>query len=117
MTVAGRLNLMPICKIIYLAYKYRGMGIAQQLIQQVNQTAQQRECDRVYWLTHEDNYRHGSCMIVSQKEQVLFNIAALQQRCKTRMHIFYKFIVSVMQHTVLSLILYLQQKIYKTKPH
>ena len=31
------------------------MGIAQQLIQQVNQTAQQRECDRVYWLTHEDN--------------------------------------------------------------
>ncbi len=35
--------------------EYRGMGIAQQLIQQVNQTAQQRECDRVYWLTHEDN--------------------------------------------------------------
>ena len=40
---------------LYTLPEYRGMGIAQQLIQQVNQTAQQRECDRVYWLTHEDN--------------------------------------------------------------
>ncbi len=63
---------------LYTLPEYRGKGIAQQLIQQVNQTAQQRECDRVYWLTHEENsYRHGSCMIVSQKEPGLIQYRSL----------------------------------------
>lgn len=34
---------------------YRGQGIARQLIEHVNIQTKQRQCDRVYWLTHQDN--------------------------------------------------------------
>lgn len=34
---------------------YRGLGIASRLIEHVNIQAKQRQCDRVYWLTHQDN--------------------------------------------------------------
>ncbi len=34
---------------------YRGQGVANLLIQHVYQVAEQRNCDRVYWLTHESN--------------------------------------------------------------
>ena len=40
---------------LYTLPDYRGIEIARLLIAQVYHTAQQRECDRVYWLTHEDN--------------------------------------------------------------
>ncbi|HJF27716.1 MAG TPA: GNAT family N-acetyltransferase [Acinetobacter lwoffii] len=34
---------------------YRGQGVARKLIEHVYQVAQQRNCDRVYWLTQESN--------------------------------------------------------------
>lgn len=34
---------------------FRGQGIARQLIEQVYAHAMHRQCDRVYWLTHENN--------------------------------------------------------------
>ena len=33
----------------------RGKGVARALIQAVQEYTQQRKCDRVYWLTHQDN--------------------------------------------------------------
>lgn len=36
---------------------YRGQGVARALIQHVYGVAQQRNCDRVYWLTHESNHK------------------------------------------------------------
>lgn len=36
---------------------YRGQGVARKLIQHVYQIAQQRNCDRVYWLTQESNHQ------------------------------------------------------------
>lgn len=34
---------------------YRGQGIARQLIERVQAYTQERQCDRVYWLTHQNN--------------------------------------------------------------
>lgn len=34
---------------------HRGQGIAHQLIEHVHTHTQMRQCDRVYWLTHQDN--------------------------------------------------------------
>jgi GNAT superfamily N-acetyltransferase len=36
---------------------YRGQGVARKLIERVYQAAQQRNCDRVYWLTQESNHQ------------------------------------------------------------
>lgn len=36
---------------------YRGQGVARKLIKHVYQVAQQRNCDRVYWLTQESNHQ------------------------------------------------------------
>jgi len=36
---------------------YRGQGVASMLLQHVYQVAQQRNCDRVYWLTQESNHQ------------------------------------------------------------
>ena len=33
----------------------RGKGVARALIQALQEYTQQRKCDRVYWLTHQDN--------------------------------------------------------------
>lgn len=40
---------------LFTLEEYRGKGIARKLIQHVYDTAKARECDRVYWLTHESN--------------------------------------------------------------
>lgn len=40
---------------LYVDENYRNQGIARQLIEHVYQITQSRECDRVYWLTHESN--------------------------------------------------------------
>lgn len=34
---------------------HRGKGVARQLIEHVQTQTQIRQCDRVYWLTHQDN--------------------------------------------------------------
>ncbi len=97
MTVAGTLKPYAYLQDLYTLPEYRGMGIAQQLIQQqVNQTAQQRECDRADWLTHEDNLQARQLILSCRKREQVF----IQYRSpatamyKTRMHIFYKFMVS-----------------------
>ena len=35
--------------------EYRGQGVAKALIRQIETFCKQRKCDRVYWLTHQDN--------------------------------------------------------------
>lgn len=40
---------------LYTVENLRGRGIARQLIEQVRIYTQQRQCDRVYWLTHQNN--------------------------------------------------------------
>lgn len=40
---------------LFTAAEYRGQGIAKQLILKVKEYTEQRQCDRVYWLTHADN--------------------------------------------------------------
>lgn len=40
---------------LYTLESYRAKGVARALIQHVYQVAKQRQCDRVYWLTHESN--------------------------------------------------------------
>ena len=40
---------------LFTLEEHRGKGIARKLIQHVYDTAKARECDRVYWLTHESN--------------------------------------------------------------
>lgn len=40
---------------LYTDEHYRGMGVAKALIEHVKQYTIQRGCDRVYWLTHQDN--------------------------------------------------------------
>ena len=40
---------------LYTAESLRGRGIARELIEHVKTYTQQRQCDRVYWLTHESN--------------------------------------------------------------
>ncbi len=40
---------------LYTDKMHRGQGIARQLIECVYQAAAQRQCDRVYWLTQENN--------------------------------------------------------------
>ena len=40
---------------LFVPSQYRGQGIACKLIEHVYQVAEQRNCDRVYWLTHESN--------------------------------------------------------------
>ena len=42
---------------IFVHPDYRGQGVARALIQHVYDVAQQRNCDRVYWLTHESNHK------------------------------------------------------------
>ena len=34
---------------------YRGLGVARALIEHVKMRTEKRACDRVYWLTHQDN--------------------------------------------------------------
>ena len=34
---------------------YRGLGVARALIEHVKMHTEKRACDRVYWLTHQDN--------------------------------------------------------------
>ena len=34
---------------------YRGLGVATALIEHVKMYTEKRACDRVYWLTHQDN--------------------------------------------------------------
>ncbi|MBL8321580.1 MAG: GNAT family N-acetyltransferase [Acinetobacter sp.] len=40
---------------LYTHADFRGKGIAGKLIAHVYEQAMQRQCDRVYWLTHQDN--------------------------------------------------------------
>ncbi len=40
---------------LYTDELYRGQGIARKLIEQVHLYTQERSCDRVYWLTQQDN--------------------------------------------------------------
>lgn len=40
---------------LFTLEEYRGQGIARALIQQVKHYADAHGCDRVYWLTHQDN--------------------------------------------------------------
>lgn len=40
---------------LFTHQQYRGLGIASALIEHVKQYTQERACDRVYWLTHQDN--------------------------------------------------------------
>jgi len=40
---------------LYTHEDFRGKGIAGKLIAHVYEQAMQRQCDRVYWLTHQDN--------------------------------------------------------------
>ncbi len=40
---------------LFVDPNYRGQSVARKLIQTVHHQAEQRGCDRVYWLTHESN--------------------------------------------------------------
>ncbi len=40
---------------LFVDEHYRGLGIAKKLILTAEQQTQQRQCDRLYWLTHQDN--------------------------------------------------------------
>ena len=40
---------------LYTHADFRGLGVAKALIEQVRLHTVQRGCDRVYWLTHQDN--------------------------------------------------------------
>ena len=40
---------------LYTSTHARGKGVARALIQKVYEVAQSRHCDRVYWLTHQNN--------------------------------------------------------------
>lgn len=40
---------------LYTHEDFRGQGVARKLIQHVYDEAMARQCDRVYWLTHETN--------------------------------------------------------------
>ncbi|BCU64530.1 hypothetical protein ACBO_13210 [Acinetobacter bouvetii] len=40
---------------LYTHEDFRGQGVARRLIQHVYDEAMVRQCDRVYWLTHETN--------------------------------------------------------------
>lgn len=40
---------------LYTHEGLRGKGVARALIQAVQKYTEQRQCDRVYWLTHQDN--------------------------------------------------------------
>lgn len=40
---------------LFTLEQYRGLGIARQLIEAVKDATQIRQCDRVYWLTHQEN--------------------------------------------------------------
>ncbi|NWK73167.1 GNAT family N-acetyltransferase [Acinetobacter sp. SwsAc6] len=40
---------------LFVLNEQRGQGIAKALIEQVHAYTKQRQCDRVYWLTHQDN--------------------------------------------------------------
>lgn len=46
---------MLIYKIYFTHEAYRGQGIARQLIEHVQAYTQERQSDRVYWLTHQNN--------------------------------------------------------------
>lgn len=51
---------------LFTGKEYRGQGVARGLIEHIYQVAQQRNCERVYWLTQESNHQ----------AQVLYNKVA-----------------------------------------
>ena len=61
---------------LYVNEQFRNQGIARKLIEYVQQVANERNCDRLYWLTHESN----------QSAQLLYDRIArktgfIQYRC------------------------------------
>nr|WP_180170117.1 GNAT family N-acetyltransferase [Acinetobacter sp. YH12027] len=61
---------------LYTLEEYRGQGIGKALIAKVKEYCDQRQCDRVYWLTHQDNE-------TAQKlyDQIARKTGFIQYRC------------------------------------